>query len=145
MDHLYSAIGATVHDSALPAKQLASILALGHQVLLNKANENCESNKLNVHEAVALMKASGSIRILEAMALEVGGVQVVSTATKRPQGNILMTTLAAAREHGDVMRAVETALTDNRFTSRERETCHLEIDEAIDALVALRKAVTDHV
>ncbi|GGO89133.1 hypothetical protein GCM10011348_46170 [Marinobacterium nitratireducens] len=143
MDHIYSAISSTVHDSSKPAKALAVEIGIGHQVLLNKANEACEHNKLNVHEAVALMKASGSTRILEAMAMEVGGVQVLATGAEE-SGCLMMATIKAASEHGDVVRAVETAMADKRLTAREREKCHHEIDEAISALMTLRKAVTDY-
>lgn len=143
MDHIYSAISATVHDSLKPAKALAVEIGVGHQVLLNKANEACEHNKLNVHEAVALMRASGSIRILEAMALEVGGVQIVSTEAKAP-ACLLIATIQAAKEHGDVVGAVEASLADNRLTGREREVCHKEIDEAIGALMSLRTAINEY-
>lgn len=139
MDHIDQAIHTTVHDSDIPAKDIAQRLGMSHQVLINKANPQSEFHKLTLREALALQLITGSRRILQAMDTELS----LSGGVNKSKG-LLESVLAASREHGDVVRAVQEALEDNRFTLRERELCQKEIDEAVNALHELRASVVNY-
>lgn len=84
MDHLDSVIYDTVHNSDIKPKALAAVLGMSHQILLNKANPQCDTNKFSVHELMALQHHTRSTRIAEAMCLELG-VNAIGPVTEQPR------------------------------------------------------------
>ncbi|MDC3401781.1 hypothetical protein OA101_01825 [Alphaproteobacteria bacterium] len=52
-----------------------------------------------------------------------------------------MSLLDYANEHGDVVRSVQGAIKDGKFTARERAARQREINEAIEALKELQLAI----
>ena len=138
MDHIDQAIYSTVHDSELSAKQIATLMGMSHQVLLNKANAQCESHKLTLREALQLQMITGNRRITEAMSVE---LDTYADDIKRAAPSLMESMLNAAREQGDVARAIQESLQDGKFTLREREQCQREINEAIEALKQVSRAV----
>ena len=139
MDHIDQAVYATVHESAIPAKEIARRLGMSHQILLNKANPHCETHKLSHRECLAIQLLTGNYRIHEAEAIELGVLE-----TKAEQKNLLESVLRAAKENGDVIRVVTDALEDGTVSEREKSVCLTEIEESIDALMAVKKAVVAH-
>jgi Phage regulatory protein CII (CP76). len=142
MDHIDSAIYDTVHNSGLAPKQLAELMGMSHQVLLNKANPQCEANKFSVHELMALQRHALSTRIVEAMCLELGFNALGPVKAKAESLMDAMLTVVA--ECGDVSRAVHDSLEDGKLTNRERNEMQREINEAIDALMSMRLAIKEH-
>lgn len=140
MDHVDQAIYDVVHNSKIPTKEIAQRLGMSHQVLINKANPQSEFHKLTLREALAVQLITGNRRIQQAMETELG----LNDEKKLPSKNLLESVLVASREHGDVVRAVQEALEDGRFTLREREICQKEIDDAVNALHSLRESVVNH-
>ena len=136
MDHLDMAVYDIVHNSELPAKAIASRIGTNHQVLINKANPQCETHKLTLREAISIQLITGRSNILRAMQTELGIAKDES-----PKESLLEALLVASGEHGDVVNCIKDALADGRFTPREREQCQQEIDEAISALTRLRQRV----
>lgn len=136
MDHLDQAIYDVVHNSDVDAKGISKRLGLSHQVLINKANPQSVSHKLNVREAVAIQMITGNFAILKAMEMELS----LSTQTRTPM-SVLECALDAAKENGDVFAAVKKAMEDGRLTHREKADCFREIDEAVDALNQLRESL----
>jgi hypothetical protein len=136
-DHLDAAIYATVHADYNCCSKLASITGIGRQVLINKANPNNTRFKMSVRDAVNVMKASGDRRILRAIELELG----IDEKETHTIDDILHAVLQASCEHGDVVRVIQEATADGKFTLREKEQCQQEIDEAIEALNKLRAAI----
>ncbi|MFD2177783.1 phage regulatory CII family protein [Veronia pacifica] len=136
MDHIDTAIYATVHDSNISARLIAQHLGNSHQVLINKANPQNDTHKLSLREALAIQLITGNRRIYEAM-----GTELDLLKDNSPSTNLLESVLRATAEHGDVVRAIQNSLNDGIFTLREREKCQQEVNEAISALEALRKAI----
>jgi hypothetical protein len=119
---------------------IAKRLGMSHQVLINKANPQSEFHKLTLREAVAIQLMTGNHRIHEAVGVEL-------SESEQPETNkrgLLETVIQASCEHGDVVKAINDAMEDGRFTLRERERCQREIDEAFEALKALQKAIVNH-
>ncbi|WP_281545868.1 phage regulatory CII family protein [Grimontia sp. SpTr1] len=137
MDHLDTAVYSTVHDSPIPARQIAQQLGMSHQVLINKANPQSDSHKLSLREALAVQLITGNYRILEAMTTELD----LHKAEEQRTASLLESVLKATAEHGDVVKVIQDALEDGVFSLREREKCQQEVDEAIKALETLRKAI----
>lgn len=141
MQGIDSAIYSTVHNSAIKPKDLALLLGMSHQILINKANCQCETNKFTAHELVALQKHSGSTRIAEAMCLELG-LNVVASHSG-PPASLMDAMLTVVSECGEVSRALKDAMSDGKLTSREKETMQREISEAIASLVAMRFSIEE--
>lgn len=138
MDHIDQAIHSTIHESDIPAKEIAQRLGMSHQVLINKANPQSEFHKMSLREALAVQLITGSTRIHDAMAVELDVNETI------PSKSVVDSILLACKEHGDVVSVVHGALEDGRFTLREREDCQREINELITALVTLRESVVKH-
>ncbi|ADZ91073.1 hypothetical protein GV054_09020 [Marinomonas mediterranea] len=139
MDHIDQAIYDTVHDSDMPPKEIARRLGSNYQVMINKANPQNETHRLTLRESVAIQLLTGNHAIYRAMGLELS-----IKAEESKSLSILECVLNAGKEHGDVLSTIQKALADGRLTLREQEQCQREITEAIEALMALRKAVLQH-
>lgn len=139
MDHIDQAIYDTVHNSELSAKQIAPLMGVGHQVLINKANPQTETHKMSLREAVALQLITGNHAIYRAMGMELS----IKAKQAAPLG-ILESVLKAGKEHGDVLAMIHKSMEDGKLTMREQEQCQREITEAIEALMDLREAVLEH-
>jgi hypothetical protein len=139
MDHIDQAIYDTVHGSELSAKQIAPLMGVGHQVLINKANPQTETHKMALREAVAIQLITGNHAIYRAMGTELS----LSKPDAKPL-EIMASALKAGKEHGDVIRSIYAALEDGRMTMREQEQCQREITEAIEALMQLRESVLQY-
>lgn len=66
----------TVHNSEGGAQAVADGVGIGKQVLVNKVNPNSGSHHLTLEEAVKVMKFTGDIQMLHAIAQEFSGVFV---------------------------------------------------------------------
>jgi hypothetical protein len=141
MNHIDVAVHATIHSSDMTAKEISTRLGMSHQVLINKANPQSTSHKLNLREAVAIMLLTGNYRILNAIETE---LDINKRTRKASPERLVHDVLKATGEVGEVALAINEALEDGRFTPREREKCRNEIDEAIECLTRLRASVVDH-
>ncbi|WP_010323651.1 phage regulatory CII family protein [Marinobacterium stanieri] len=142
METLDSAIYDTVHADGADTLELATQMGMSRQILLNKANPQCDTNKFSPHELVALQLHTGNRRIAEAMCMEVG-MNALAPASNKPQ-SILNAMLTVTSECGDVARVIEKSLVDGRLTARERSEVQREINEAIDSLMGMRLAIKNH-
>jgi hypothetical protein len=139
MEHIERAIYDTVHNSQVSCSEIAKALGMSHQVLINKANPQCETHKLGYLEAMAIMLVTKNHAIHRAAGLELELEQEAPKTT-----NILQAALLSGKEHGDVMRVLHEALSDGRLTDREKEACQKEIDEEIASLRQLQKVLVAH-
>lgn len=140
MDHIDRAIYDTVHNSEKGCSQIAKDIGISHQVLINKANPQCESHKLGLLEAMAIMRSTSNHAIYRAIGLE---LEIDSNPKAKPMG-VLEAALLASKEHGDVIRAIHEGLEDGTLNLREKEACHREIDEAIESLRQMQQAIVQH-
>jgi hypothetical protein len=137
MDALDLSIHAATHAYGVP--ELARKLGKREQVFRNKLNPNDETHGLMLHEFVAVLDVTGDLSPLETLVAMFG-----CTLTRKalPQSLSLMAAvLSADVEHGDVTRAIQSALADGRLTDRDRLTIRKEINEARAALDALEDVV----
>ncbi|EGG93550.1 putative bacteriophage protein [gamma proteobacterium IMCC1989] len=139
MDHVDQAVYDVIHNSDISTKDIAQRLGMSHQVLINKANPQQEFHKMTLREALAIQLITGNHGIHRAVETELG-----VSENKPVLKNLLESVLVASKEHGDVVREVQQAMEDGRFTLREKEKCQKEIDDAMKALTELRQAVISH-
>lgn len=119
--------------------EMAKYLGLGEQVLRNKVNPEQEQAKLSLDEAVRMMRKDGDLRILYAIAADLG-VSIGQPQVDAPK-SLMMAVLNADAEHGDVTRTVADAMKDKRWTQPEKAEAMKQIREARAALDALEQAV----
>lgn len=136
---------ATVHEEGRTAKSLAVALGLQHQVLLNKVSLTNTSHYLKLTEAVALMKATKDVRILDAMAAEMGGQYLPGIDADDGVDAALMSDLATmTAQFGELVREValdlaDGVISDNELACIESEAVRLR--KALDVLLRdLRQA-----
>ena len=136
---------ATVHEEGRVAKVLAAEIGLSHQMLLNKVSLTNGSHFLRLTEAVALMKAAKDVRILEAVAAEMGGQYLPALDAEEGVDAALMSDLAMmTAQFGELVREVAADLadgvvSDNELKSIESEATRLK--RALDILLRdLRKS-----
>jgi len=133
MDQLDQAIYDTVHDAG--TAQLAVRLGISRQVLINKVNPNDDRNHLSLHQAQAVMQATGDIRILQAQAALLGyDVEPKSTVAGDDPLHALVRTM---KETSEAINRASAALEDGRLTQRELAGCRKEIAEAVEQLSRL--------
>ena len=139
MDSLDQAIYDIVHNSDITPKGLADRLGMTHQVLLNKANSNCDTHKMTVREAHAIQLITGNHAVVSAMQTELN-LQERKTAP----ASVLASVLNAGKEHGDVLASIQASLEDGKLTEAEKSEIFKEIDETEAALKLLRESVMSH-
>lgn len=108
-------------------------------LLLQKANPDYDSHKMNVPELHRIMKFTGDIRPLHAWA-DCFGFDLV--ARERPAAKPLMIALGhLTAECGDVGRLIFDAAEDNHISQHEKAQGEKAILEAIEALQVLRESL----
>lgn len=139
MDILDQAIYDTVHKSDVRASEIATRLGMNHQVLLNKANPQNESHKMSVRESLAIQLLTGNHRIQSAL-----DTLLNAESLQTPFQCVFQAMLATSKEQGDVARVIQEAMSDGRFTMREKEDAFREIDEVIESLELLKLTIAEH-
>jgi len=139
LDHFKQSIYDLVHKSDTSCTEIAEILSMKHQVLINKANPNNTKNWLSVNELHAIQLITGNDVVLRAMQAEL----VLHTLKDAPC-SILEAMISNGKECGDVFGAVQNALADNRLTERERSDILRELNEAKESLTRTELAVIAH-
>lgn len=134
--HIEQAAYDSVHNSSIDPAVIAKRMGINRQVLINKVNPHCEANKLGLLEAVALQLITDDKAILRAMETELSDV----SKTEGPK-HYLMAVLHFNREVGDVVRAIEDAAEDGKFTCREIEQCMRELDQVEQSIKELRSSL----
>lgn len=135
MQDLEQAAYSTVHDSDIPPKQIAELVGISYQVLLNKANPQNDTHKLTIAEALAIMIHTKNHAILHSLktSLESRG---------ETNKNIVRSLVDVSKDVGDVVRIVDEAAADGKITQLEKRRCTKEINEAITSLEMLKSALS---
>lgn len=139
MDQLDLSIHATAHAFGLP--ELARKLGKREQVFRNKLNPHDDTHILGLHEFVAILDVTGDLSALETLCAMFG-----CELTRKPESrarDLMAAVLSADVEHGDITRAIQSALSDGRLSARERNEIVKEIREARGALDTLEDVVID--
>lgn len=130
-----------IHEALLEAgpKQIAHKMGTSHTSLLNRANPNDDTHRLNVEQFLQILLHSGDMRPLKALA-DVFGYQLVS------KEQAAATTLTSALLHmsaevADVTRAVANALDDGHVSQTEKALIKRELAGARESLEVLEASV----
>ena len=139
LNHFKQSIYDLVHKSEKSCTEIAEILGMHRQVLINKANPNNAKNWITVNELHAIQLITGHDVVLRAMQSEL----VLHTLKDAPV-SILEAMISNGKECGDVFAVVQNALADNRLTERERSDILRELNEAKESLTRTELAVIAH-
>jgi len=111
-----------IHDYPGGAVKLARVTKLNPGTLTNKANPRMPSHELKLSEAVAIQRATGDFRILQAFAAELG-FAVVPIESHAGVSDVEVLT-AYAKFHsglGKTSQLISDAFEDGRITRQEFE------------------------
>lgn len=139
MDELFLAL----HQSARRADGgicgLARRLGKREKTLLSKLDPADDTHQPTLGEFVAILGDTGDLAPLEVLCAMFGCK--LATRTRERAESVMHAVLAAAGEQGDVIKAVQEALSDGRLTARERDQILREVAEARNALVVLENTL----
>lgn len=137
MEEVHRAIHETVLASG--PKELAHKMGMSHTTLLNRANPNDDTHRLNVEQLLQIMLHSGDASVLRAMAAEFG----FELVAKQPPAAMGLTTalLSMSAEVADVTRAVADALADGHVSQTEKQMIKRELLGAKDSLAVLEASI----
>lgn len=130
-----------IHETVLSAgpKELAHKMGMSHTTLLNRANPNDDTHRLNVEQLLQIMLHSGDPRVLAALAGEFGYELV---AKDQPKATTLTNALLhMSAEVADVTRAVTNALDDGHVSQTEKALINRELAGARKSLEVLEASV----
>ena len=132
--------GLDVHDAAyhlahdfpggVPA--LAVRMGMSANTLQHKVSLTNTTHHLTLREAVALQEMSDDKRIVQAMCAALGGVFVDMGCDS--DHTTMEQVMHMAKEFGDVLGAVNDAVSDGRVTGNEMQHCERQAAELIGAL-----------
>lgn len=134
---------ALVHARRGRARELAQMIGLGEQVLLNKVNPTNDRNHLMLRESVALQIGSGDHRIFFAEADELG--YMVVKLPECDDADIGQASMRAVKEFGDFIGRVEEALRDGSVSKNELRAIEQELIEAQAHIMRLHQLVAGKV
>jgi hypothetical protein len=111
---------ATVQNFQGGAEALAPRVGIGAQVLRNKLNTNNERHHLTLAEAVRIMRVTGDLAMVHALADEFGGIfiPVVQGGDARSAA-VLSDISTMSAEFGDLIREVAGDISDGVVTKNE--------------------------
>lgn len=130
---------ATVHEYAEGTEVLAQAIGIkSKQVLINKAStSSTKSHHLTLNEAERIIKFTGDVRMIHALADEMGGVYVPAPLNGDARSITVMSDISKmSQEFGALIQEVandiqDGVITDNEFKRIEREANKLRVALAI--------------
>lgn len=130
-----------IHEALLDAgpKQVAHLMGTSHTNLLNRANPNDDTHRLNVEQFLQILVHTNDMRPLQAMA-HAFGFDLVAKESVRPQ-QLAQALLHMAKEIADVTQAVAVALDDGRVSQTEKQQIKRELAGARESLDVLEQSV----
>lgn len=121
---------AHAYPGGVPA--LAQRMAMSHNTLSHKVGLNNSTHHLTLREAVTMQEVTGDARILHSMAGALG-YACVSLRTDGG-GTTLAEVMHMAKEFGDVLASINSAVADGRVTPNEMQDCERQAAELMAAL-----------
>lgn len=130
-----------IHEAVLEAgpKQVAHKMGTSHTSLLNRANPNDDTHRLNLEQFLQILVHTGDMRPLQALAAEFGFELV---AKDKPAAKTLpLALIGMNKEVADVTQAVAAALADGHVSPMERAAIQREIEHARHSFDVLEESV----
>lgn len=148
------AVHAVCHEYPGGVEALAPRIGRGAQVLRNKVGlDQVAPGSRRTHEATladvsAINRATGDLRVLQALAAEVGAVVMrLPDVPVCDDAALLELVLSCNREWGEVAAEISSALADGQITPREYDRINRETLESVsrqlELLERLRGLVVD--
>lgn len=125
------------YPGGVPA--VAQRMGMSPNTLQHKVSLTNDTHHLSLREAVALQEVTADARILHAMAGSLGYACVSLHADE--QSTTLAQVMQMAKEFGDVLESVNTAVADGTVTPNEMRDCENQAAELIAAVNGVLAAV----
>lgn len=130
-----------IHEALLDAgpKQIAHKMGAGHTSLLNRANPNDDTHRLNFDQFLQILVHTNDMRPLVALA-DAFGFELVAKE-KAPPKALVTALVDLAAEFGDVTRSVHDAMADGHLSTFERSSIRKQIAELVEAAQVIEESV----
>ena len=122
----------TAHSFPGGVPALAQRMGMSQNTLAHKVSLNNDTHHLSLREAVTMQEVTGDVRILHSMAGALG-YACVSLRTDSA-GSTLAEVMHMAKEFGDVLESINSAVADGRVTPNEMQDCERQAAELMAAL-----------
>ncbi|MFD2112042.1 phage regulatory CII family protein [Thiorhodococcus fuscus] len=133
-EHLNRAIYDTAHDFPGGVPALAKRMSTHTGTLFNKVSPTHEGHRLNIYEALAIQLITGDLRILHALAAELGqGCVTLGDFSDCSDNALLDLILRVGQARGETDAEIRRALADGRVERREYESIRCRVQEDIRA------------
>lgn len=134
-----------VHESKIPARQLAEELGLSYSMLMNCANPELPEFNIRAQKIIPLTKLTGDYRLIDFIEGAVG--RVAFSLPEIPAKDVKLDKLIAesVKEFGDVLQEVGSALSDGRIDRIELKRCEKEILDQVRKVMSLLEALRKRV
>lgn len=130
-----------IHEALLDAgpKQIAHLMGTSHTNLLNRANPNDDTHRLNVEQFLQILVHTQDMRPLAALAAAFGFNLVAKEGAEAV--NLSAAVLHMHAEVADVTKAATAALDDGRVSQVEKAMIRREITGVRESLDVLEASV----
>lgn len=142
---LLEAIQCCVLHSDRDSASIAEALGIRRGYLLDAANPDRDEMHFQARLLSPLMNVTGNVTPLRYLAREQGFAIVELPRTEAGDDDIRTKFLKVVSELGDGSRAIDTALSDGSITGDEAAAINRELQETIEALVAVQAVVQSRV
>lgn len=122
----------TAHSFPGGVPALAQRMGMSQNTLAHKVSLHNDTHHLSLREAVTMQEVTGDVRILHSMAGALG-YACVSLRTDSA-GSTLAEVMHMAKEFGDVLESINSAVADGRVTPNEMQDCERQAAELMAAL-----------
>lgn len=142
-DSLVEVLHEDVKDapSKLSAQQIGEELGFSrYNTFMNQLSQQ-EGFKLDANMVLPIMRKTGSKRPLHYLADRMGGVFIEMPSVPKGLEPLARQAIQSVKEVGDVMRVFLETTGDGDFSVQDRKDVHVEIYEAVRALIAFDKAL----
>ena len=130
-----------IHDALLEAgpKQVAHLMGTSHTNLLNRANPNDDTHRLNVEQFLQILVHTRDMRPLKALANAFGFDLV---AKERPRATDLSSALLSLHaDLADVTRLAFDAQADGHVCAKEKAALLREAEEVVASMEVFKQSV----
>lgn len=130
MNQLDLAIHSTVHDGDISTQDLADLMGMSRQILLNKANFNTENAYFSPAQLIQLQNLTSNYSINSAL-------QAMNKSKPTTSKSITHSLLSVTDEVGRIAHEFNRAAEDNHFSEREKADCIKQASKVLNAAESL--------
>lgn len=125
-------------ESGLDAKTIADLVGKPYQTLMSELSRQ-EGHKLGADLVLPLIEASASLMPVHFLARQLGGAFVLLPEAASHNGELVETLASSVKEFGEFAAETAVNISDGNIPADQLARINKEADEAIEAILAMKK------